>query len=68
MRQGEHQLGEGNLNDWLQKAVKAAKIAVDPERQRCVAHTLRAHAETELAKRSGDFVPVCVAIGHKLPG
>lgn len=67
-RKAGDQLGEGVLNEWLQKAVKAAKLAVDPERERLVAHSLRAFAHTELTDRSHDYEAVAVQLGHALPG
>jgi integrase len=62
------QLGPGTLNDWLQKAVKAAKIAVDPKRHRLVFHSLRAFAHTRVMGRSKDYEATCVLLGHALAG
>jgi integrase len=62
------QLGESVLNDHLQRAVKAVKLAVDRERQRLVFHSLRAFAHTELTDRSHDYEAVAVQLGHALPG
>jgi integrase len=68
-RKPGNQLGRSVLNDWLQKAVKAAQIAVDEDRFRLVAHSLRAFAYTELSSRShGNFIAVSVQLGHLLPG